>query len=130
MRQLKSPWVATGADPIDSDRHAGDRSQVVYAVACGLVRAGLPDDLIVAALINQDNLISAHVHDQKGNKATRPEDRNTRGFHAVLVNAADEAAARTSANASIYVPKGVPNSWTALDLSSTSDGEAIWLATR
>ncbi|MBL8308018.1 MAG: hypothetical protein JNM33_15105 [Rubrivivax sp.] len=62
--------VATGADPIDPDRHAGDRSRAVYAVACSLVRAGLPDALIVAALTNPSNLISAHVLDQKGNKIT------------------------------------------------------------
>lgn len=58
---------------------------------------------------------------------TRPEDRNPRGLHAVVVNAADEAAARTAANASTYVPDGVPDSWTALDLSSTPSGDAIWL---
>jgi hypothetical protein len=62
--------VATGADPIDPDRHAGDRSRAVYAVTCGLVRAGLPDALIVAALTSPSNLISAHVLDQKGNKAS------------------------------------------------------------
>ncbi len=58
--------VATGTDPIDPHRYAGDRSRAVYAVACGLIRAGMPDELIVGALIDPNNPISAHVLDQKG----------------------------------------------------------------
>ena len=58
---------------------------------------------------------------------TRPEDRNARGIHSVLVNAADEAAARAAANASASVPHGAPASWSALDLSDTSSGDVIWL---
>lgn len=61
--------VATGANPTEPDRHSGDRSRTVYAVACGLVRAGVPDTLIVAVLTTPSNQISAHVLDQKGNTA-------------------------------------------------------------
>lgn len=77
--------IATGADPIDPERHAGDRSRAVYAVACGLVRAGVPDALIVGALTDPNNLISAHVLAQKGNKsryAQRQVDRARADEHA------------------------------------------------
>lgn len=70
--------IATGVDPIEPDRHGGDRSRAVYAVACALVRAGVPDELIVGALVDPNNLISAHVLAQKGNKfayAQRQVDR-------------------------------------------------------
>ena len=70
--------IATGADPVDPSRHGGDRSRAVYAVACALVRSGIPDDLIVGALVDPNNLISTHVLAQKGNKfayAQRQVDR-------------------------------------------------------
>lgn len=57
---------------------------------------------------------------------TRPEDRNPSGIHAVLVTAADEATARSLANAA--APTGstkVPSTWTARDV--TTMPEVVWL---
>jgi Virulence-associated protein E len=51
--------IATGDDPLQPGRYA-DRSRAVFYVACELVRAGLPDELIVGALIGP-NAIAAHV---------------------------------------------------------------------
>ena len=54
---------------------------------------------------------------------TRPEDRRENGRHAVLVDAASEAAARVLA--------GVPDSWGAVQLAATATmppgRTVIWL---
>lgn len=59
--------IATGEHPTDAGRYGADRSDGVFAVTCDLVRAGVPDELIVGALIFSDNRISAHVLAQNGN---------------------------------------------------------------
>jgi hypothetical protein len=52
---------------------------------------------------------------------TRPEDRNASGIHAVLVDAADEAAARAAAIAA--APNGetrVPATWAAVQIAASA----------
>lgn len=68
---------------------------------------------------------------------TRPEDRNAAGIHSVLVNAADEATARTLANAAAPFPrpgqvgstepKAVPDSWAAIDVSTIASQRSVWI---
>lgn len=48
---------------------------------------------------------------------TRPEDRRPSGLHTAVVQAADEASARTAA--------GVPVSWSALALSGLANGGVL-----
>ena len=48
---------------------------------------------------------------------TRPEDRLPSGLHSAVVQAADEATARTTAS--------VPASWSALALSGLADGGVV-----
>lgn len=57
--------IATG----DAEEYSGDRSAMVFRVAGDLVRAGVPDALIVAALTDPNNPVSAHVREQKRNIA-------------------------------------------------------------
>lgn len=56
--------IATGDDPIYQGTYA-DRSKGVMRACCDLVRAAVPDEMIVGALLDQDNLISAHIYAQK-----------------------------------------------------------------
>ena len=75
---LTLAYVATGAHPIEPNRHGGDRSAAVFAATCGLVRAGVPDALIVGVLTDSGNAISGHVLDQPGDRlvyAQRQVDR-------------------------------------------------------
>lgn len=57
--------IATG----DAEEYSGDRSAMVFRVAGDLVRAGVPDAMIVAVLTDPNNPVSAHVRDQKRNIA-------------------------------------------------------------
>src|SRR6185312_3621116 len=57
--------IATG----DAGEYGGDRSKMVFRVSGDLLRAGVPDEMIVAALTDPNNPVSAHVRDQKGNIA-------------------------------------------------------------
>lgn len=56
--------VATGADPIDSQRYPS-RSEALFRAVCDLVRAGLPDEMIFGAITHPDNGISASVREQR-----------------------------------------------------------------
>jgi hypothetical protein len=63
------------------------RSEALWAALCGLVRAGVPDGLILGAITTPDNLVSACVVDKP-----RPEDEARRQLekaHAAV--AADQA---------------------------------------
>jgi hypothetical protein len=48
----------------DASKYGGDRSALVWMVACSCVRAGLSDDEIATILLNRDNEISKHIYDQ------------------------------------------------------------------
>ncbi len=50
-----------GAKPKD------DRSRWVFDVVCALVRRGLPDNVILSALLERSFRISDHIYDRKGN---------------------------------------------------------------
>jgi P4 family phage/plasmid primase-like protien len=49
---------------IDADDPNENRSEVVWHVCCQLVRAGCPDDVIAAVILDPDYKISGHVLDQ------------------------------------------------------------------
>jgi len=57
--------IATG----DAEEYGGDRSKMVFRVSGDLLRAGVPDEMIVAVLTDPNNPVSAHVREQKGNIA-------------------------------------------------------------
>ena len=71
-------YIATGEHPLEPNRHGGDRSAAVFAAACGLVRAGVPDALSVGVLTDSGNPISAHVLDQRGDKVAYAQRQLTR----------------------------------------------------
>lgn len=52
--------IVQGTDPDDPTKY-GSRSEVMWAVACELVRAGVDDDTIAAILLDRDLAVSAHV---------------------------------------------------------------------
>jgi hypothetical protein len=56
--------IVQGDDPDDVTKY-GSRSEVVFAVTCELVRAGLDDDTIAAILLDRDFGISGHILDQR-----------------------------------------------------------------
>ncbi len=55
--------IACGRDPEDSGRYPS-RSEVLFAVLCKMVRAGVDDDTIAAVILDRDHAISAHIYDQ------------------------------------------------------------------
>lgn len=55
--------IVNGDDPDDPNKYPS-RSEVLFAVLCELVRAGVDDDMIAACVMDPDYTISAHVHDQ------------------------------------------------------------------
>lgn len=56
--------IATG----DASDFGSDRSAMVFKVCCDLVRAGVPDEMIVGVLLDCNNPVSAHIYDQKTDK--------------------------------------------------------------
>jgi len=57
--------IAQGHNPLEPDKWGGDRSRAVFAVACELVRRGVPPELIVGILTDEDLGISGHILAQK-----------------------------------------------------------------
>lgn len=60
--------IQLGYDPdpeLDKLDMQSDRSRVVFGVACALVRAGIPDEVIYSVLTDRDFRISDHIYDQK-----------------------------------------------------------------
>lgn len=55
--------IATGDDPIEPGKYPS-RSEALFAVCCELVRAEVPDHVILAAITDRNNLISASVLEQ------------------------------------------------------------------
>lgn len=55
--------IVNGDDPDDPTRYPS-RSEVLFAVLCSLVRAGVSDDMIAACILDPDHGISAHVLEQ------------------------------------------------------------------
>lgn len=56
--------IVQGDDPDEPDRYPS-RSEVTFAVACGMVRGGCSDEQIGAVLLDPDLAISAHTCAQK-----------------------------------------------------------------
>jgi hypothetical protein len=56
--------IVQGDDPDDPTRY-GSRSDVVFAVACELARAGCDDDTIASVLLDPDYGVSGHVRAQR-----------------------------------------------------------------
>lgn len=55
--------IVQGTDP-DNPHKYPSRSEALFAVVCGLVRAGASDDVIAGIIMNRDNKISASVLDK------------------------------------------------------------------
>ncbi len=55
--------IVNGDDPDDPTKYPS-RSEVLFAVLCELVRAGVDDDMIAAVILDPDYGISGHVLDQ------------------------------------------------------------------
>jgi P4 family phage/plasmid primase-like protien len=55
--------IVQGCDPDEPDKYAS-RSEVTFAVACGMVRAGCDDQTIAAVLLDPEWAISAHTRAQ------------------------------------------------------------------
>jgi predicted P-loop ATPase len=66
-------WIKSGDDPKDpvssKNPRFGSRSEAVWAVARGLLRAGAPLEIIAGLLINPDYGISAHILDRPNSAA-------------------------------------------------------------
>jgi hypothetical protein len=56
--------IVQGLDPDDPSRYSS-RSEVSWAVTCGLVRAGCDDNTIASILLDPDYAVSAHVLAQR-----------------------------------------------------------------
>lgn len=56
--------IVQGCDPDEPDKYAS-RSEVTFAVVCGMVRGGCTDEQIGAVLLDPDMGISAHTREQK-----------------------------------------------------------------
>lgn len=56
--------IVQGCDPDEPDKYAS-RSEVTFAVACGMVRGGCTDKQIGAVLLDPEWAISAHTREQK-----------------------------------------------------------------
>jgi hypothetical protein len=63
--------IATGADPLEPDRFPS-RSEALFAVCCGLVRARVPDEVILR-VITGPNEIAASVNDKPNPSAYAAE---------------------------------------------------------
>ncbi|MGZ8364782.1 MAG: DUF5906 domain-containing protein [Nitrospira sp.] len=60
--------IQKGYDPDDHSLKAkpkGDRSVWVFDAVCAMVRRGIPDQMILATLLDKDFRISDHIYDQK-----------------------------------------------------------------
>ncbi|MEM0988686.1 MAG: primase-helicase family protein, partial [Pseudomonadota bacterium] len=90
--------IVNGDDPDDPTRYPS-RSEVLFAVLCELVRAGVDDDTIAAVIMDPDHGISAHVLEQPRSQqyaarqiqqareeAIHPKLRELNDLHAVLSN--------------------------------------------
>lgn len=55
--------IAQGGDPDDPTKYPS-RSEVLFAVLCEMVRAGVPDEQMAAVILDPDYGISGHVLDQ------------------------------------------------------------------
>src|SRR5690606_36638277 len=91
-----SALIATG----DASKWNGNRSSMVFRVLCDLVRAGVPNDMLMDLLLDRANVeFSSHMGDQKGDlvayarrqieraheKAIDPRLRELNEQHAVLL---------------------------------------------
>lgn len=76
--------IATGDDPNNPGKYPS-RSEAVFAVTCGLVRAGVPEEMIMAVLLGP-NEIGASIRE-----ARRPTDYAARQVARALENAIDPA---------------------------------------
>jgi len=85
--------IATGDDPIYPGTY-DDRSKGVMRVCCDLVRAGVPDEMIVATLLDRDNLISGHIYDQKTGRPKYAARQVERAHNAVEKAEAERNEAR------------------------------------
>lgn len=94
--------IATG----DASEYGGDRSRMVNRVVCDLVRAEVPDALILGAILDKQNPVSAHVYDQKGNKLTYARRQLDRARQQVATQALERAV--TSYGDSDYTPQWCP----------------------
>lgn len=56
--------IVQGCDPDEPDKYPS-RSEVTFAVACGLVRGGCTDEQIGAVFLDPELAISAHTREQK-----------------------------------------------------------------
>ncbi len=55
--------ISNGSDPDDPGKYPS-RSEVLFAVLCEMVRAGVPDDLMASVILDPDYGISGHVLEQ------------------------------------------------------------------
>ncbi|TAA10893.1 hypothetical protein EA658_14445 [Pseudoxanthomonas winnipegensis] len=81
----------------DPDKYPS-RSEAAWAVCCGLARAGVPDELIVAALLDKNNPGGAHIRDAQ----------NSSGYawtQVAKARAEVEAEQLVRVDGSDYVPK-------------------------
>lgn len=76
--------IAQGEDPVEPGKFGGDRSPVVFALCCELVRRCVPVELIAGIISDPAWPISAHVLAQ-----TRPEDYARRQVERASAEVAD-----------------------------------------
>ncbi|KAA0214582.1 MAG: hypothetical protein DWB43_10720 [Lautropia sp.] len=86
--------IATG----DASDFGNDRSAMVFKVCCDLVRAGVPDEMIVGVLLDRNNPVSAHVLEQKG-------DTRKYAWRQVLRARESVDAQHTAGSVSGYAPR-------------------------
>ncbi|WP_146910173.1 virulence-associated E family protein [Arenimonas daejeonensis] len=94
--------IATG----DASEYGGDRSRMVHRVALDLVRAEVPDALILGALLDKQNPVSAHIYDQKGNKVSYARRQLDRAREKVTAEALERAV--TNYSDGDYTPQWNP----------------------
>jgi hypothetical protein len=71
--------MVNGDDPIDPKKYPS-RSEALWAVCCGLARAGVSDDLIAAAVLDPNNKVSVSVREKsKPEKYAKEQVAKARG---------------------------------------------------
>ncbi|MCO8144874.1 DUF5906 domain-containing protein [Rhodovulum tesquicola] len=111
--------IVNGDDPDDPARYPS-RSEVLFAVLCAMVRAGVADDVMAAVILDPDHGISAHVLEQP-----RPHDYAQRQIQRAHDEAVDPHLAELNSKHIVIESMGVSAKCRIMERLPTPDGRGV-----
>jgi len=111
--------IVNGDDPDDPTRYPS-RSEVLFAVLCAMVRAGVADDVMAAVILDPDHGISAHVLEQP-----KPRQYAERQIQRAHDEATDPHLAELNSKHIVIESMGVSAKCRIMERLPTPDGRGV-----